>query len=484
MGYRQEIAGRPRRRGTGDADRTLLAFTLFTNNTDGIAIAGPVSTNGVAVANGLFRVLIDFGFGAFTGQSTWMEVEVATNGASSFTTVSPRQQLTPAPYAIFAETSGSLNLPSTAVSPAIIYSGSNLLFYADQDANVFSGQYAGNLAISGAYNTGNGYAALYSITSGDYNTASGYKALRSNTNGNFNTANGALALFSNTSGAENTAIGSGALENNTGGGANTANGFDALDNNTIGSFNTANGGFALFTNLDDSYNTADGFDALYSLMSGDFNTADGFGALENLTEGDNNIALGYEAGRNLTSGNDNIDIGNEGESVDTGIIRIGTPGTHTNTFISGIYESTASGGAPVYVDFNGQLGTLTSSWRYKDDIRNMGDASDVLLSLRPVSFRYKPEIDPKGIPQFGLVAEEVDQVDPDLVVRDEHHGVYTVRYETVNAMLLNEFQKEHRKVEQQNSEIQALKTRSEKVDSLERRVADLEQVVRLLVDRR
>ncbi|HXP59307.1 MAG TPA: tail fiber domain-containing protein, partial [Dongiaceae bacterium] len=262
------------------------------------------------------------------------------------------------------------------------------------------------------------------------------------------------------------------------------NGGSALQNSDEGSFNTANGFDALFSNTSGSYNTANGVGALENLTSGSRNTADGSGALDSLTDGDENIALGRGAGFYLTTGSYNIYIGNSDGTAESGIIRIGSGGAQTNTFIAGIYDATAAGGSAVYVDANGQLGTRTSSRRYKEDIRSMGDASDVLLSLRPVTFRYKPEIDPKGLPQFGLVAEEVDQVDPDLVVRDQRHGIYTVRYETVNAMLLNEFQKEHSKVEQQKSEIQTLKEKAAKVDSLEKRVGELEEAVRSLAERR
>ena len=463
-----------------------LAFTLFTNNIGEAAIAGPVITNGVTVANGLFAVLVDFGPGAFTGQSAWLEVAVETNGASGFTTLSPRQQLRPTPYAIFAETSGSVNLPYTGTNAVIIYAGTNWLLYDDEgNANFFSGVGAGKSTTKGIGNTAVGSGGALALnTEGYNNTAVGTAALESNTNGNDNTAIGYQALNANTNGISNTATGDHALLKNTSGNWNTANGVGALYTNTSGSYNTANGANALQNSNEGSFNTANGVGALQFLTSGSHNTADGVGALDSLTDRDLNIALGRDAGYYLTTGSYNIYIGNaDNNSAESGIIRIGTAGAQTNTFIAGIYDATAAGGSAVYVDSNGQLGTRTSSRRYKKDIRSMGDASDVLLSLRPVTFRYKPEIDPNGIPQFGLVAEEVDEVDPDLVVRDERHGIYTVRYETVNAMLLNEFQKEHSKVEQQTSQIQALKEKAAKVDSLEKRVADLEQVLRSLIEK-
>jgi Chaperone of endosialidase len=197
--------------------------------------------------------------------------------------------------------------------------------------------------------------------------------------------------------------------------------------NTTGSDNTANGGSALFFNTTGSGATANGFQALY----------------RNAT-GSSNIALGINAGLNLTTGSNNIDIGNVGIADEANTIRIGTDGTQTKTFIAGI-SGTAVMGTPVKVNAAGQLGTVPSSQRFKDEIRPMDKASEAILALKPVTFRYKKEVDPEGIPQFGLVAEDVEKVNPDLVVRDSEGKVFTVRYEAVNAMLLNEFLKEHRK---------------------------------------
>src|SRR5205814_2591240 len=162
-----------------------------------------------------------------------------------------------------------------------------------------------------------------------------------------------------------------------------------------------------------------------------------------------NIALGDSAGTNLTTGSNNIDIGNKGKAGESQYIRIGTKGTHTHTLVAGISGATVAGGVGVIIDTNGHLGTVVSSERFKDKVKPMDKASEVILALKPVTFRYKKELDPAGIPQFGLVAEEVEKVNPDLVARDADGKVYTVRYEAVNAMLLNEFLKEHRKVEEQ-----------------------------------
>src|SRR5437667_350367 len=217
--------------------------------------------------------------------------------------------------------------------------------------------------------------------------------------------------------------------------------------------NTAEGDNALFS-LDTSQgfdNTAIGFDALFSLTTGPYNTANGSVALQSNTTGSNNIALGFQAGLNLTTGGNNIDIGagTLGVAGEAKTIRIGKKSIHQNAYIAGISGVTVAGGVGVIIDTNGHLGTVVSSERFKDANKPMDKASEATLAMQPVTFRYKHELDPEGIPQFGLVAEQVEKVNPDLVARDEQGKSYTVRYEAVNAMLLNEFLKEHRKVEQQ-----------------------------------
>src|SRR5438876_1109639 len=166
-------------------------------------------------------------------------------------------------------------------------------------------------------------------------------------------------------------------------------------------------------------NTAEGTDALFSLTTGTENTADGYDALLNNTTGVGNIALGNFAGANLTTGDNNIDVGNVGVAGESNTIRIGVVGTQTATFVAGIMGKTVPMSTPVFVNANGQLGTTPSSARFKDEIKPMDKASEAILALKPVAFRYKKEIDPKGVPQFGLVAEEVEKVNPNLVVRDE-----------------------------------------------------------------
>lgn len=404
---------------------------------------------------------------------------------------------------------GSFNLAAPT-----IYAGGVLILNADSFANFFTGPFAGNDTMEGMFNTGFGLGALQINSAGEGNTANGFVALNSNETGNSNTACGAYALFSNSSGSNNTANGAAALYSNSTGFSNTASGFQALYlnntgygntangaqalyNNRVGFWNsaqglealfwnegdgnTANGAFALHDNTSGTVNTASGTGALISNLTGSRNTANGASALAlNTYGGDNtavgeealfntggsgNIALGSRAGYSLT-GNNNIAIGNEGLSGQNGTIRIGTGGTHSSTFIAGIHDATVASGVPVVVDASGQLGVTTSSARFKDNIQSMDDASSALYSLRPVTFNYKPELDPEALPQFGLVAEEVEKVDPDLVARDDKNQIYTVRYEAVNAMLLNEFLKQHKTVEEQKTEIQTLKERLEKLEQL------------------
>jgi hypothetical protein len=304
-------------------------------------------------------------------------------------------------------------------------------------------------------NTAEGQDALFSLTSGRENTAIGFQALFSNTTAFGNTANGYRALTSNTDGAFNTASGEEALRYNTTGLSNTANGAVALFSNTNGAFNTANGLGALFQNTTGNYNTADGIVALELNTTGNNNTAIGRFALFNNSVGSGNTALGAHAGFHLTTGDNNIDIGNRGVRDESNTIRIGTQGTHTKTFIAGISDA-AIGGMEVRVNQNGRLGTVPSSKRFKERINPMDKASEVLLSFRPVTFWYKPEIDPRGVPQFGLVAEDVEAVNSNLVVRNKEGKPYSVRYDAVNAMLLNEFLKEHKIVQEQGVTIATL----------------------------
>ena len=288
------------------------------------------------------------------------------------------------------------------------------------------------------------------------NTAEGTNALFSLTTGANNTAIGSKALFGNTTGRQNTATGDHALRHNTTGEQNTATGSRALFDNETGIQNTATGAYALFFNTIGERNTANGYFALVSNTTGSDNTANGERALFRNTTGHDNIALGAGAGENLTTGSNNIDLDDPGVGGESNTIRIGTQGIQTTAFIAGI-SGVAVTGTAVAVNGSGQLGVAPSSQRFKDEIKPMDKASQAILSLKPVTFRYKKEIDPERAAQFGLVAEDVAKVNPDLVVRDADGKVYTVRYEAVNAMLLNEFLKEHKTVQDQGATIAELK---------------------------
>ena len=246
----------------------------------------------------------------------------------------------------------------------------------------------------------------------------------------------------------NTFFGHAALIANTSGEGNTAIGFEALLQNTTGNQNTAIGEFALWTNIGGSNNVA----------LGDF-------ALANITTGNDNIAIGASSGSHVITGSDNIDIGNLGKEGDSKTIRVGTAGTQRKTFIAGISGAVVPSGVGVIVGSNGQLGTVVSSVRYKEAILPMDKSSEAIHSLRPVTFRYKEELDPEGIPQFGLVAEQVEKVNPDLVARDADGKPYSVRYEAVNAMLLNEFLKEHREVQELKKQVAVLTAGLQKVSA-------------------
>jgi Chaperone of endosialidase len=292
-------------------------------------------------------------------------------------------------------------------------------------ANTFLGLDAGNFTMTGDQNTGLGHNALFSNTTGDHNTATGHNALASNDTGVHNTASGTGALFSNTAGQRNTATGSG-----------------ALGGNLIGSFNTATGAGALGG-----------------------------------TTGSSNIGIGIGAGINLTTGNNNICIANPGVAGESSAIRIGTGANQTATFVAGI-NGVGVTGVPVLVSSSGQLGVASSSRHVKTDIREIAGESDGLMRLRPVAFKYQAQIDPTGLTQYGLIAEEVADVYPDLVAYDRDGRPETVRYHLVNALLLNEVQKQHRTSEAQEKTIQQQKEtidhQSFEIEELKGRLSKLE----------
>jgi endosialidase-like protein len=306
-----------------------------------------------------------------------------------------------------------------------------------------------NPSTTGSDNTAHGWSSLFSNTTGSSNTADGFQALYSNTIGSDNTASGIQTLLSNISGSGNTANGFQALYGNISGDRNTANGTQALQNNTSGQLNVANGYQALYDNTTGNQNTAGGSQALYYNTTGAFNTAYGTLALANNTTGRNNTAIGDGAGVNLTTGDGNVCIGHD--------VR-GVAGEYDTTRIRNIYSRLATERA-VYVNSDNKLGTLFSTRRVKNDIKPMERASEAILALKPVTFRYKKEVEPNGRIQFGLIAEEVAEVNPDLVILDAGGKPETVRYEAINAMLLNEFLKEHEKVEKLEATLGAVTAR-------------------------
>jgi hypothetical protein len=293
------------------------------------------------------------------------------------------------------------------------------------------------------FTTAEGCNALSLLTTGAGNTGVGWYSLFSNSTGNFNTGVGGGALALNNADS-NTAVGAAALLLNTSGNTNTAVGTDALVHNTMGNNNAAIGSNALFSNTTGTANTAVGAEALASMTAGTANTAIGNSALDNLTTGSSNIVVG-QGGANITTASNVIAIGSDGANMSS------------TTWIGNIFGVTTISGttAPVIVSDSGQLGTVVSSERFKKDIVSMDKASEIVLSLRPVTFHYRS--DAKNTPQFGLIAEEVAKVDLALVLPDKEGKPYSVRYDQVNAMLLNEFLKEHRRVEEQEATIAELK---------------------------
>jgi hypothetical protein len=325
-----------------------------------------------------------------------------------------------------------------------------------------------NLDESGCHNTASGEDALYSDTSGSYNTASGFSSLFSDTTGNNNTAFGFQSLYYNTTGIDNAADGYEALYKNTTGTFNTASGSGALYGNTTGDYNTGSGYQVLYNSTGGS-NTASGYQTLYANTSGSNNTAFGLHALASNTSGSSNVAEGWHAGYNLTTGSNNIDISNVGVAAESGVIRIGTPGTQTKTYFAGIYGTSVSGSA-VMVNSSGQLGVVVSSERFKTDIAPMESDTARLQALRPVTFHLKT--DPHGEVHYGLIAEEVAKVYPELVVRDETGRIDGVRYDELAPMLLNEMQEQQKVAADQSAKIAAQDQRAAAQDA---KIAQLQE---------
>jgi hypothetical protein len=351
---------------------------------------------------------------------------------------------------------------------------------------------------TGLFNTAVGFNALHLNTSGGTNAAFGAEALRNNTVGSGNTAVGPTALRDNTTGGLNVAVGGGALRSNTTGIHNAALGYHSLFSNVTGSGNAAFGAYALRSSFGAAHNSAFGASALrnnstgarnsalgqfalYSNTTGADNTAIGRYALKFNNAGSRNIAIGSGAGESLTTGSDNIHIGSNSLAVESGQIRIGSDGSHTQAHIAGIFGNTSASGLPVLVNNLGTLGTTTSSARFKQDVRDMGDASDILMRLRPVTFRYLEDAvgaDGAKTKQYGLIAEEVAEVAPELVVSDAEGRPYSVKYHELPSLLLAEAQKQRsaaasqeRRLAEQAARIAA---QQQEIASLTHRLARLE----------
>jgi hypothetical protein len=369
---------------------------------------------------------------------------LASNTTGSFNTASGASTL-------FLNATGSYNTAS----------GFSALAMNKSSENTATGAYALAQNVDAGHNTATGVYALYSNTSGFDNTATGASALRSST-GSSNTATGANALASNTTSGGNTATGANALTSNTTGGGNTATGTNALIYNTTGGANTATGYFALFGNT-----------------LGLRNTASGYWALGNNETGENNIAVGYFAGL-ANTGSNNIYLGANvgGVTGESNAIYLGAQGTQTKAVIAGIRGTTTglSDAIPVLIDSAGQLGTVSSSRRFKEDIRDMGEASRAIFALRPVTFQYSKVYTDGARPlQYGLVAEEVAEVFPGLAVANAEGGVDTVHYETLSVLLLNEMQHQQQRIQEQQQSIEALldeaQRQQQRIEVLERRLS-------------
>lgn len=432
------------------------------NTGAGTVVSEPVSAVPVPVVKGLYSVQL--GDTSLQNMTAPLPVSVFSNpdvrlriwfndGTHGFQVLAPDQRLVATGYAFMAGSvadgtitspkltpdltlPGNVTIGSTLTLPQTTSSTTGILNLATTPflhsfgaANVFLGGETGNFTMSGQENTIVGYVSFAANTTGIRNSALGHETLVHNLSGSTNTAVGQTALYNNTTGSNGVALGAEALFSNTGGNNNTSVGYEALYYNAGGNSNTAVGEQALMSNVG----------------------------------GGSNIAIGQGAGK-LINGSSNIAIGNAGAAGESNTIRIGT--SQNTTYIAGISGQTAPSGAPVLVAANGRLGTTTSSQRFKRDIEDMAEGSDAVLSLRPVRFKYKTDIDPDGIPQFGLIAEEVEKVEPRLILKDAEGKPLTVRYEAVNAMLLNEFLKEHRRMQ-----------------TLDQRVKELEQKLQAVADR-
>ena len=460
-----------------DARLTTIESTV----TGGSIVLAPSTSTAGNIMKGVLPFIHDFGpqntfIGAGAGNFAVTgngNAALGTNALASNTSGSGNSAC--GAGALFANTTGFNN---TAV-------GLNALaFNSSGGSNTGTGMNALTSNTTGSNNTAVGVGALASNTSGGSNTATGLNALVTNSTGSGNTAQGAAALFHNTTGINNTASGVNALSSNTSGVQNTAYGVQALEASTIEDNDTAVGYRALQSInsvVRTGNNTAVGANALQAMTEGTLNVAVGGNAMNIRTTGNNNIAIGYAAGSRLTGTDNNIHIGSVGDPADFNTIRIG--GIQLSAYIAGVRGAvTANANAVnVLIDSAGQLGTINSSRKVKDHISDMGEASDVLRRLRPVTFYYKKDSDPRGRTlQYGLIAEEVDKVSPGLVARSADGKIETVYYQFLAPMLLNEYQKQQRTIEAQAARIAELESGSARVAWLEQELARMaRQLARL-----
>jgi trimeric autotransporter adhesin len=378
-------------------------------------------------------------------------------------------------YALLYNTTGSVN---------IAVGNYALLDNTLGDFNIAFGYSALQENTTGSGNTALGSSAMQVNKRGFDNTATGYEALHDNTSGYYNTASGYQALRANTTAVGNSAFGYQALFSNATGTGQTASGYKALFSNTTGIENVGTGSFALYANTTGNFNTAEGHEALLHNTLGASNTALGHDALLSNTSGSYNIALGDGAGYNLTVGSNNIDIGNQGFAGESGTIRIGAPSTQGAAYIAGINNSRLTGSA-VYVSADGQLGVLASSERYKIAVAPIGGPrAGKLQQLRPVTFHLKAE--PDGAVQYGLIAEEVETVYPELVIRDDAGQIQGVRYDELAPLLLVEIQQQQRKLTAQAARIDveegALRDMQHQMAELKDLNASMQRALRALMD--
>jgi len=503
--------------GTLTIDSTVIPFlagnNVFTGNqtvNGSLSATGVVTGSSYQIGSSLFAWGSTANYNAFDGYAGRTAMTGIQNTGSGYQALSSNQtgnsNTAMGYFALASNTSGYGN---TAIGAATLWTNQAGGY------NTAVGLGALQVNSAGSYNTANGGLALQLNTTGSNNTANGYQALEYNTvaggnvavgsqalysnagdsnyDGWYNTAVGTGALFSNndTSGSgsyalANTAVGYNAMYSNTKGAWNTAVGHKALNSNTTGSYNTALGYQALsggnanlfyntavgylaakassnFSNSAFGYNaltaattggwnTAIGTDALQTNVTGSYNTAIGVAALS-ATTGSRNIGIGTWGGDYLTTGSYNIDIGNEGVSAESNTIRIGVQGTQTATYVAGIYNGNM-GGNVVYVNSSGQLSSYSSSRRFKQDILDLGDTTNIVMRLRPVRFHYKSQ-GQQGPEQYGLIAEEVNEVVPEMVGHGQDGQIDSVRYDKLDILLLNELQKQHRLLEAQKKQLQA-----------------------------